>query len=108
MPGKGQCMVTARIMPRNLMEELVDSRLDEYMRSASACQCEQCRADIMALTLNNLQPKYIVSVSGEVYSRYGALNAQFQADVITTILSAIAVINKKPRHEVPQQEAPSQ
>ncbi len=91
--------LTARIMPRNMMEEMVDSRLDDFMRTESVCQCERCRADIMALALNNLQPKYIVSVSGEVYTRYDALKAQFQADVITTILCAIAVINKRPRHD---------
>ncbi len=77
----------------------MDSRLDEYMRSEAVCSCERCRADVMALALNNLQPRYVVSVSGEVYSRYDAIKTQFQADVITTILCAIAVINKKPRHD---------
>jgi competence protein ComFB len=100
-------MMEARIMPRNLMEELVDSRLDEYMRSEAVCQCERCRADVMALALNNLQPKYVVSVSGEVYSRYDAVKSQFQADVITTILCAIAVINKRPRHDGEQRSASS-
>ncbi len=95
-------------MPRNLMEELVDSRLDEYMRSEAVCQCERCRADVMALALNNLQPKYVVSVSGEVYSRYDAVKTQFQADVITTILCAIAVINKRPRHDGEHMTAMSQ
>ena len=98
-------MVEDRIMPRNLMEELVDNRLDEYMRSESVCRCERCRADVMALALNNLRPKYIVSVNGEVYSRYDAMKAQLQADVVMTIMNAIAVINKCPRHEEEQQTA---
>ena len=88
-----------RIMPRNLMEELVKDRLDEYIQDSDICKCEQCRADIMALALNNLPPRYIVSISGNVYSRFESLKTQFQADVIITVLNAIEVIKRKPRHE---------
>lgn len=101
-------MMTAGIKPRNLMEELVNDRLDEYMQSLSNCCCDYCRADIMALSLNNLQPKYVVTVNGEVYTRYDSVKVQAQADVITSILSAITIINKNPRHDVGHQAASSQ
>lgn len=87
-----------RIMPHNLMEELVEDRLSEYLQEGNVCCCEHCRADIMALALNNLPPKYVVSVGGNVYSRFDAERAQFQADVIITVLNAIEVIRKNPRH----------
>lgn len=88
-----------RITPRNLMEELVEDKLDEYILDADVCTCERCRADIMALALNNLPPRYIVSISGDVYSRFDAVKTQFQADVIITVLNAIEVIKNRPLHD---------
>ena len=88
-----------RMIPRNLMEELVADKLDEYILDAGVCTCERCRADIMALALNKLPPRYIVSISGDVYSRFDAVKTQFQADVIITVLNAIEVIKSRPRHE---------
>ena len=92
-------MMQTRITPRNLMEELVEDKLDEYISDSDVCSCELCRADIMALALNNLPPRYIVSISGDVYSRFDAVKMQFQADVIMTVLNAIEVIKKRPRHD---------
>jgi competence protein ComFB len=88
----------SRFFPKNIMEELVSSKLDEYMSSGAVCNCDRCRADVLAMTLNRLPPKYVVSVSGDVYSRYETMKAQLQADVTMALLNAIQVINTSPRH----------
>lgn len=92
--------MASEVILHNLMEKLVDSKLDELMQEADVCCCERCRTDALALSLNNLPPKYIVSVGGDIYARYEAMKAQCQADITATILNAIAVVDKYPRHKL--------
>ncbi len=87
------------LYPKNLMEELVDSCLDEMVAETKCCCCERCRADVMALALNRLPPKYTVSIDGDVYSRYDALKAQFKVDVTSAVLHAILLVKDHPYHE---------
>lgn len=87
------------LKPENLMEALVDAKLDSLIKDTGVCGCARCRADIFALTLNNLPPKYIVSVGGNVFSRFLAMEAQFQADVTAQILNSIKKIKENPRHD---------
>ena len=41
-------------MYKNVMEHVVEQKLDEIMKSYDGCKCERCRSDIAAITLNNL------------------------------------------------------
>lgn len=84
---------------RNLMEELVDKRVDELMDMADMCGCPQCRADVRALALNRLPPRYITSIKGDVFARFEAQTSQDQAKVAGAIVRAIEIVRKNPRHE---------
>ena len=84
---------------RNLMEELVDKRLDELMSMANMCGCPQCRADVRALALNRLPPRYITSIKGDVFVRFEAQSCQEQAEVAGAIVRAIEIVRKNPRHK---------
>ncbi|MGI5918365.1 MAG: late competence development ComFB family protein [Christensenellales bacterium] len=68
--------MATKITPRNIMEDLVENKLGELMRSADMCCCERCRADTKALALNKLPPRYVVSVGGEVYAHFQELSTQ--------------------------------
>lgn len=83
---------------RNIMEELVDSKVDEFMEGTEMCRCPQCRADVLALALNKLPPKYIATTSGDVFTRVAASTTQFQADIIAAIVQAVDLVSKNPRH----------
>ena len=53
----------------------------------------------MAIALNSLPPKYIVTEKGLLYSRISNFNQQFNADVVAAIAKGIKVVNENPRHE---------
>lgn len=84
---------------KNYMEEIVETLLDDVLRSMSVCKCELCREDIAALTLNILPPKYIVTEKGERYSKLNFLRQQFEVDIISAITKSAMIVNKRPRHE---------
>ncbi|MGI6153648.1 MAG: late competence development ComFB family protein, partial [Christensenellaceae bacterium] len=102
-PSKEICMgdvPSEKIIVKNIMEELVEEKLDMMMSSAGVCDCEQCRADVFAYALNHLPPKYIASTSGDVFTRVNTATTQFQADILTAIVQAIDMVSKHPRHPV--------
>ena len=83
---------------KNLMEEVVENVLDNLKSERSFCDCDICRLDIIAYTLNNVPPKYVVTKIGEAYSKVDHLHSQFKVDVTMALYEAIEVIKKKPRH----------
>ena len=85
---------------KNYMEDLVWQRVDEIIAgSKRACSCEKCRFDVVALALNSLPPRYVVTDQGETYTRVKGLEAQFNIDVLTAISNAIVVVNSRPHHD---------
>ncbi len=83
---------------RNFMEDMVKDVLDELLSSdANICKCEKCRLDIMAIALNNIKPKYVVTVKGRVYAKLSELEVQFRADVIRELAKAISLVKGKPQ-----------
>lgn len=94
----GKKIPLAELSPKNIMEDLVEGKLNELMRAANMCCCERCRADVKALALNNLPPRYVVSVGGDVYSHFQALNMQSQVNITTAIVAAIRVVRDSPHH----------
>ena len=85
----------------NLMEHEVKHNLKLILQTSNdiKCQCEQCKLDIMAIALNSLSPKYIVTEKGLLYSKLATLNQQFNTDVVSALAKAINIVNDKPRHE---------
>lgn len=90
-----------RLVSKNLMEELVDMYLDEYITEVGMCDCEQCRADVRAFALNHLPPKYVVSTGGGIFVRVNSLSHQSQADIGTAIMKGIRLVSQNPRHSQP-------
>ena len=83
---------------KNYMEELVDMMIDDVLKDVDVCGCSQCKADIMAVALNMLPTKYVVTKEGTVYSKTSLLVQQFEVDIITAITKASKIVNKSPRH----------
>ena len=89
-----------QVISKNVMEDIVDSRLDSLMKSMGSCNCSVCRADIRAMALNNLPPRYVVSLSGEIFVNVNSVKMQSQTDIISAISSAIIKVNQFPRHDL--------
>jgi competence protein ComFB len=84
---------------RNFMEDMVKNVLDELLEGKEdICKCEKCRLDIMAIALNNIKPKYVVTVKGRVYAKLSELEVQFRADVIRELAKAFNMVKGKPQH----------
>jgi len=84
---------------KNYMETLVWQYLDEVVGShKELCQCDRCRYDIVALALNFLPPRYIVTDKGETWAKVKVLEQQFYVDVLTALSHAITIVKSRPHH----------
>ena len=82
----------------NYMEDIVLSNLNLLLEKEDMCKCEKCRLDIMALALNRLPSKYVVTQKGHVYAKLAELELQLKADVIRELTRAIEIVKKNPQH----------
>ncbi len=89
----------------NVTEEIVFKRLDDVLKGrGDLCKCQQCRMDVAALALNNLQPRYVVTERGMVFSKLSGLDIQISADVVRELTRALDKVSTNPRHETPDKE----
>ena len=49
----------------NVMQALVEEKVDKCMAEANMCTCPRCRIDVMALALSRLPSKYVVLHSND-------------------------------------------
>lgn len=82
----------------NVTEDLVQEKLEEIIDTLGCCQCEQCKADIVSLTLNKLSPKYVSTDIGKAYVKLDYMNPQFETDLLTAIYESAQIVKKNPRH----------
>ncbi len=78
-----------------VVEELLPSVLQEHKLK---CDCDRCIEDIKAITLNALEPKYVVSEKGVLYTKLNEFSSQFKADVVRSMMVAIGKVEEKPSH----------
>jgi competence protein ComFB len=83
----------------NYMENIVLGMIDSVMDNLKGCKCEKCRLDIIALALNSLEPKYVVTRNGMLYTKLNILQSQFEVDALSAITKAAIKVKECPRHE---------
>jgi competence protein ComFB len=84
------------MMVHNLMEEVVRQCLKELIQTQKQLQdCDvKTQSDIMAIALNNLQPKYVSSSQGEMFVKTQV--RQLEPDVFKELSYAIdKVLNSR-------------
>lgn len=84
----------------NKMEDAVKDAVVEMLEKQGddLCKCERCRLDITALTLNTLEPKYVVTTIGNAMINVSLSSVQGQANIISAICNAIEIVKGRPRH----------
>ncbi len=83
----------------NYMEDIVEDTLEKLLSEREdVCKCERCKLDIIALALNRLPPKYVVTQKGRIYTKLAELELQLKADVVKEITKAIEIVKKNPQH----------
>lgn len=85
----------------NFMERVVERKMKEMLNDfPELCKCEECLADIKALALNHLEPHYVATEKGELFTKLDSVRVQSEVDVMAAITEAIDVVKKKPHHHL--------
>lgn len=83
----------------NVLEKLVEENIDAVMSRKKMCCCPQCRADVAAYALNNLQPHYAASQVGSAITRAQILNQSFFTSILVALAQAAEIVSANPRHD---------
>ncbi|MCI8360328.1 MAG: hypothetical protein HFE86_03215 [Clostridiales bacterium] len=83
----------------NIMQALVEDSAGRYIKMFGLCDCPKCVADVKAIALNNLVPKYIVAPENERNPRVIIYNERYHAEVTAQILRACKIVMDNPLHE---------
>jgi len=83
---------------RNYTEEAVTLYMERWFEKADVCHCEICRLDVMAIMLNSLKPKYVVTDTGALYAQLDDFDPQYKIDFMTIMSQAAMVVKNGPRH----------
>ena len=84
----------------NVMEELVNNKIQEILPETDCCVCEKCLDDARTLALNKLAPKYVSTSKGELFSRLNSeKEKQYSIDLNIAVLGALEFVSTHPRHD---------
>lgn len=81
----------------NITEKIVLKKLSATLKRVNCCRCDRCKKDIIAITLNNLKPLYIVATRDEIEQKINNME-NMGSKVTTEVIKAILVVRKNPRH----------
>ncbi|MBO6141507.1 MAG: late competence development ComFB family protein [Ruminococcus sp.] len=79
----------------NIHERMVAKRIEGALKKFGCCSCTLCRNDAMAMALNTVSPKYIVTTEADVEA---LLKNEDPAEVTQAISKAILHVKANPRH----------
>lgn len=82
----------------NVMEHIVNDKIIYFMRQFDVCTCSRCKADVTALTLNGLAPKYIVTMKAAVDPLLSYHTNRLISDVTVEATKACMIVKDNPRH----------
>lgn len=84
----------------NIMEDKVKDLTNQLMKDEQDfCTCERCKLDVIALSLNRIQPKYVVSDKGELFGRANLMTSQYDADLVKEVTKSIDIVRANPSHD---------
>lgn len=84
----------------NVMESIVFTKLSTIINDINCCKCDECILDLVALTLNNLPPKYVASSKGEIMIKVLYQSQLDNTSIIKAIVHSSELISKKPNHSI--------
>ncbi|MFT4106002.1 MAG: late competence development ComFB family protein [Lacrimispora sp.] len=82
----------------NVMEYIVKNAAPQYMKNFDVCTCDHCTADVTALALSHLPPKYIVVDRDSVSPLLNFYSTRFTQQVVVELTKACSVVKENPHH----------
>lgn len=90
----GEAMPVFNVM-ENVVRNVLQSSIDQLHLN---CSCDRCLDDILAITLNQLPPRYIVDDALSPYVKADHLATQQGAtNILSAITKAAVVVSESPR-----------
>ncbi|MFW6030261.1 MAG: late competence development ComFB family protein [Halanaerobiales bacterium] len=89
------------MVSKNLLKKRVEEEVAQVLEENDEfCDCDQCKADVAALALNNLRPRYAGSEEGEVVLESTDISStQTEMDIYRTVLETAKIVNSRPHHD---------
>ena len=82
----------------NVMERLVDDKLDDYIKKFDVCTCPRCRVDVKALALSHMEAKYVVLDKSGVSAFLSLYTNKYASEVMFHLGKACMQVLESPRH----------
>lgn len=82
----------------NVLEGLVRFDALKLMEQFGMCTCDRCLYDVLALTLNNIPPKYVVTRKGELFAKIESYGSQYKTDITAKLTQACLLVKESPNH----------
>lgn len=82
----------------NVMEHVVENIARDYIGRLGGCTCEHCIADVTALTLNKLSPKYVVVEPPAASPLLNFYSSRFAPQVIVELTKSCFIVKENPHH----------
>lgn len=83
----------------NIMEDKVLAVVNKAAPELKCCTCNRCRIDIAAYVLNRIQPKYVDTEKGALYTKANHMNPEFDMKLLLEVTQAASAIGKAPNHD---------
>ena len=85
----------------NLNEQIVEDMLAKFRaekKDKKMCYCDACLTDIMTITLNTVEPRYVANPLTETFFKPSATKKQYEDKIRPDFNKAVKVVKKSPRH----------
>lgn len=83
----------------NVMESIVNEKLNAQLKDENCCKCDRCMEDMRAMALNQLPAKYVSTHNGELFSKLNSLMRQNSIDINVAVSYAIKIVSERPSHD---------
>ena len=82
----------------NVMQVLVEEKAPRYIQKFGLCTCKHCAADVKALTLSNLVPKYVVLSKMDRIPMLTVYEGRFSSTIFAQLTRACKIVMDHPHH----------
>ena len=82
----------------NVMQILVEEKIEKYVKMFKLCQCPRCMSDVEALALSRLPAQYVVLSSKNKIPLLTVYRSKYDSQVTTQIIYACKEVMQDPRH----------
>ena len=80
------------------MQALVEEKAPHYIKKFGLCSCKHCEADVKALTLTNLVPKYVVLSKRDRIPMLTVYEGRYSTTIFAQLTRACKTVMDHPHH----------